>query len=224
MTKLALITLGSLLALSGCTGILNQHHFTPVAPQAFPDQPPASPAAGSIYQANRYMRLFETRAARRVGDIVTIRLVESTNASKKAGTNFDKNDEVNLANPTLFGYPFKIKGATLETHVNGSRTFDGKGESDQSNSLRGQISAFVVEVYPNGNMAIRGEKMLTLNQGEEFVQISGVVRPDDIGADDTVLSTQVADAQITYAGKGALADANSAGWLVRFFTSPLWPF
>ena len=224
MTKLAVSTLGSLLVLSGCTGILNQHHFTPVAPQAFPEQTRASPVAGSIYQANRDMRLFESRTARRVGDVLTIRLVESTNASKKADTNFGKNDGVTLANPILFGHPFDIKGATLETNVKGSRNFDGKGTSDQSNRLQGQISAFVVEVYPNGNLAIRGEKMLTLNQGEEFVQISGVVRQEDIDADNSVLSTKVADAQITYAGKGALADANSAGWLVRFFTSPLWPF
>ncbi|HAS51981.1 MAG TPA: flagellar basal body L-ring protein, partial [Gammaproteobacteria bacterium] len=85
-------------------------------------------------------------------------------------------------------------------------------------------SAVVVGVYPNGNLAIRGEKMLTLNQGEEMVQISGVIRPEDIKADNSILSSQVADAKITYAGNGSLADANTIGWLGRFFLSPLFPF
>jgi flagellar L-ring protein precursor FlgH len=211
--------------LAGCSGIINQHKFTPVAPQAMGQQPsPSASTPGAIYQAGQDMRLFEDRTARRVGDILTIRLVERTNASKKASTSVDKESEVALANPTLFGKPLALGSHNLETSVSGTRDFKGSGESDQSNSLSGEISAVVTQVYPNGNLVIRGEKMLTLNQGEEFVQISGVVRPEDVGSDNSVLSTQVADAQITYAGKGALADANAVGWLGRFFLSPLWPF
>ena len=226
MKTLAVIALAALLI--GCEGFPNQHRFTPVAPQLLasqlgPEQPPRV-TTGSIYQQGRDMRLFEDRTARRVGDIITIRLVERTDASKKASTSMDKKSETMLANPTLFGRPFSAGGVNLETDMTGDRTFDGAAESDQSNSLKGQISALVVDVYPNGNLLIRGEKMLTLNQGEEFVQISGVVRPDDIASDNSVLSTQVADAQITYAGKGALADANAVGWLARFFISALWPF
>lgn len=225
MKTLAALICGGLLLLSGCTGIVNQHRFTPVAPHAFPEEPPApSMATGAIYQVHRDMRLFEDRTARRVGDTLTIRLVERTIASKRASTNVAKNSEINLANPVLFGNPVSVGSTTLEAEVEGSRTHSGEGASDQSNSLTGQVTAVVVGIYPNGNLIIRGEKMLTLNQGEEFVQISGVVRPDDIRADNTVLSTQVADAQITYAGKGALADANAPGWLGRFFLSPLWPF
>ena len=120
--------------------------------------------------------------------------------------------------------PFSAGSVTLENTANGDRKLGGEGSSDQSNSLTGDISAVVIGVYPNGNLAIRGEKMLTLNQGEEVVQISGVIRPEDIAGDNSVPSSRVADAKITYAGNGVLADANTVGWLGRFFLSPLWPF
>jgi flagellar L-ring protein precursor FlgH len=100
--------------------------------------------------------------------------------------------------------------------------FEGSADADQSNSLSGTISVTVTQVMPNGLMEVRGEKWLTLNQGEEFVQISGIIRPVDIGPDNSVPSFKVADARITYAGKGALADANSPGFLARFFMK-LWP-
>jgi flagellar L-ring protein precursor FlgH len=218
-----LISIVFMALFTGCEGLPNQHQFTPVAPQLLaskmgPEQP-SREVAGSIYQEGRHMRLFEDRTARRVGDILTIRLVERTDASKKASTNVDKKSETDIPSFALLG-----NSVELETNLKGDRQFDGAGKSDQSNSLKGQVSAIVVDIYPNGNLMIRGEKMLTLNQGQEFVQISGMVRPDDIAADNSILSTQVADAQITYAGKGAMADANAAGWLSRFFLSPYWPF
>jgi flagellar L-ring protein precursor FlgH len=191
-----------------------------------PEDPeiPARRQAGAIYQASNDLRVFEDRTARRVGDLVVIRLVETTAASKSANTGVDKSSEVSLANPILFGAPFSAGGVNLETSISGERQQSGGGSSDQRNRLTGNISAVVVGVYPNGNLAIRGEKMFALNQGEEFVQISGVVRPQDIEANNTVLSSRVADARITYAGGGVLADANTVGWLGRFFLSPLWPY
>jgi flagellar L-ring protein precursor FlgH len=209
------------LLLAGCA----QHEFTPVMSQvAFKQPSPTRVVTGSIYQDGRDLRLFEDRTARRVGDIVTIRLAERTDASKKASTSMNKNDEFNLANPTLFGLPFSAGANNLEMSGKGDRKFDGSGASDQSNSLKGQITAVVVDVYPNNYLAIKGEKMLTLNQGEELVQIAGVVRPEDIAADNSVLSTQIADAKITYTGQGAIADANTIGWLMRFFISALMPY
>lgn len=213
-------------ALSACTTLPNQHTFTPVMPRVgFEDKPlPPEAVTGSLFRDGRELRLFEDRTARRVGDILTIRLLERTNASKRASSSADKSSEIGLANPTLFGSPVSLNGNDLSASVAGERTFEGGGAADQSNSLTGQISAVVVEVLPSGALVIRGEKMLTLNQGREFVQISGVVRPEDIRADNSVLSSQVADAQITYAGTGTLADASAVGWLGRFFLSPLWPF
>ncbi|MCB1765786.1 MAG: flagellar basal body L-ring protein FlgH [Candidatus Competibacteraceae bacterium] len=225
-------TLVSLCLLSGCSGLAPQYDFKPVTPHVMDVNDPARPgppATGAIYQANRDMRLFEDRTAKRVGDTVVIRLVESTAATKSATTGVSKSTDVQLENPIFFGASFgnpdlAAANNNFATTIAGERAMGGEGASDQSNSLTGNISAVVTGVYPNGNLAIRGEKMLTLNQGEEVVQISGVIRPDDIRTDNSVLSSQVADAKITYAGNGVLADANTVGWLGRFFLSPIFPF
>lgn len=215
------------LLLSGCSGLAPQYEFKPVTTKVMQLADPVDPASvqpGAIYQAGTDMRLFEDRTARRIGDAVVIRLVEKTDASKSATTSATKKSEIDIQNPTLFGVPFSAGSLNLANSANGERKLGGEGSSDQSNSLTGNVSAVVVGVYPNGNLAIRGEKMLTLNQGEEVVQVSGVIRPEDIAGDNSIPSSRVADAKITYAGNGALADANTIGWFGRFFLSPLWPF
>lgn len=215
------------LLLSGCSGLAPQYEFKPVTPKVMQLADPVDPASrqpGAIYQAGTDMRLFEDRTARRIGDAVVIRLVEKTDASKSATTSATKKSEIDIQNPTLFGVPFSAGSLNLANSANGERKLGGEGSSDQSNSLTGNVSAVVVGVYPNGNLAIRGEKMLTLNQGEEVVQVSGVIRPEGIAGDNSIPSSRVADAKITYAGNGALADANTIGWFGRFFLSPLWPF
>lgn len=203
-----------------------------------PPRPPAEvlPQAsdGAIYRAGGDMRLFEDMKARRVGDILTIVLSERTNASKRATTGTKKSNDISVDNPTLLGAPvtFGLPGAlplggralTLETGVQSEQSFSGEGDSTQSNTLQGNISVTVLEVLPNGNLVVRGEKWLTINQGDEYVRISGVVRPQDIGANNTVSSTLVADAKIAYAGKGTVADAAAMGWGSRFFNSKWWPF
>ncbi|MFZ4791622.1 MAG: flagellar basal body L-ring protein FlgH [Candidatus Competibacteraceae bacterium] len=226
MNRIAAFAL--IVLLSGCSGLAPQYDFKPVTPKVMQLTDPVDPrprSSGAIYQAGNDMRLFEDRTARRVGDTVVIRLVESTAASKSATTAATKNSDIDLPNPILFGAPFSVGLSNLEiAALKENRKLSGEGKSDQSNSLTGDVSAVVVGLYPNGNMAIRGEKMLTLNQGEEVVQISGVIRPEDIGPNNIITSNRVADAKITYAGNGILADANTAGWLSRFFLSPLWPF
>lgn len=194
--------------------------------------PPAT--EGAIFQAGREISLFEDTKARRVGDMITIILVEKTQASKKASTNSSKDQATDLENPTLLGAPLSFgtpgrlplngRSLNLGTNLNGSRTFKGEGDSSQSNQLQGEITVTVAEVLPNRNLVVRGEKSLTINQGDETVRFAGIVRPADIGPDNTVLSTLVADAKISYTGKGSLADANSMGWLARFFNSDWWPF
>lgn len=195
---------------------------------------PPQPTNGSIYQSGYEISLYEDLKARRVGDIITIVLLEKTNASKQASTNTAKENSLAMANPTLFGKkpsfsvprPFQpsINGLTLDTSVDSKNSFKGEGDSSQSNSLTGNITVSVAEVLPNGNLFVRGQKRLTINQGEELVQFSGYVRAADIRPDNTVLSTKVADAKIAYIGEGTLADANSQGWLGRFFNSKWWPF
>jgi flagellar L-ring protein FlgH len=199
-----------------------------------PELPPPVPAAayaahpeseGSIYGAGLRLALFEDRKARAVGDTLTVVLVEQTRASKSASTSTSKDDSVEITGPTLFGRPVTHQGVPiLDTRLGASREFSGAGDSAQSNALSGSVTVRVVQVRANGNLVIAGEKQLTLNQGDEHIRISGEVHPADIAADNTVLSSRVADARIEYAGTGALADANAQGWLSRFFSSWLWPF
>jgi flagellar L-ring protein precursor FlgH len=188
---------------------------------------------GGIYQPGGVeqaapLSLFEDQRARRVGDVLTIRLVERTNASKKASTSTKKDSTVDIASPTLFGATprahYKCKDYTLQTGIEASREFGGSGDSSQSNSLSGSITVTVAEVLANGNLVVRGEKILSLNQGHEFVRVAGIVRPVDIAPDNSVLSTQVADAQISYGGEGVLEESNTKGWLARFFDSGWFPF
>lgn len=107
--------------------------------------------------------------------------------------------------------------------MDASRDFNGSATSQQQNSLRGEITVSVHSVQPNGILEIRGEKWLTLNQGDEYIRLSGLVRADDIQNDNSVSSQRIADARISYAGRGALSDANAAGWLTRLFNHPLFP-
>ena len=169
--------------------------------------------------------------ARRVGDIITVVLVEQTTASKKADTNASKTQDTQLDNPTILGAPlsFNMPGGSkrdlnLGTTLSGSRSFAGAGDSSQSNKLQGNVTVTVAEVLSNGNLVVRGEKRLTINQGDEYIRFSGIVRPSDVGSDNTVLSTSVADAKISYTGKGMIDDSNSSGWLASIFNSKWWPF
>lgn len=196
--------------------------FAPVRPS---DLRPPQQNTGAIYQSNFDMRLFEDHTAKRVGDILTIRLEERTQAQKGADLKSAKDTSVTVSAPTLWGVnPATFLGQDLETKLQTAHQYQGKGTSNQSNSLTGDISVTVVEVMPNGNLRIRGEKRVTLNQGDEFVRLSGIVRPVDIDASNTVSSSKVADPTIMYTGTGALADSSKMGWLARFFNSPWFPF
>jgi flagellar L-ring protein precursor FlgH len=200
--------------------------YAPVKPRAInhSDIPVTKSASGSIYQAATSVSIYEDYKAARVGDILTIVLQESTNASKSAATSTSKEDDIDIAAPALMGATATFRGNELSASSSAAREFDGEGSSTQSNSLTGRISVTVVEVMHNGNMKVRGEKLLHLNQGDEYIRISGIVRQVDVQANNTVPSNLVANAKITYGGNGALAEANSQGWLSRFFSSVLWPF
>lgn len=204
--------------MAGCASA-PQHGDQSWAP-ALPRVPDASPPAdGAIWHDGQDMQIFSDPKARRVGDIITIVLAETMQASKKQSTTTAKKDSESMAAPTILGHT-----SPLATTLSGDRSFSGQGSSSQSNQLTGEITVTVAQRLTNGNLVIRGEKWLTINQGRELVRISGIVRPQDIGPDNTVLSTRVADANITYTGSGELADANAQGWLGRFFNSKWWPF
>ena len=193
---------------------------------------PPIPKDGSIYHDADSVALFEDIRAKRVGDILTVVLAEKTDAKKEATTSTDKENGMDLGNPTLLGSPLSFNGPgplskrnlTLGASVDTTQTFTGQGDSAQSNSLTGNVTVTVVRVLPNGNLVVRGQKVIRINQGDEYLRVAGTVRPVDISSDNTVLSTQLADARISYSGTGFVADSNHMGWLARFFNSSWWPF
>ncbi|WP_432768781.1 MAG: flagellar basal body L-ring protein FlgH [Sphingopyxis sp.] len=189
-----------------------------IAPDAFAATmsapPPPPPANGSIFQGG-YVALTSGGRAGRVGDIVTIQLVERTAATKSNAAGTQRGGSIGLTPPATG--PLSLFNPS-DIGMGGDQAFKGKGDASQSNALSGEVSVTVAAVYPNGTMLVRGEKLLTLNRGDERVQISGIVRAIDIGPDNRVLSTRVADANIRYVGKGEIARASRQGWLQRFFS------
>ena len=231
MIRLTVIVpvLGALF-LAGCVAPAakpNDPYYAPVMPRT---PMPAAATNGSIYQPGFEQNLYSDRKAFRVGDIITITLQERTQASKNASSDISKDSSANLGLTSLFGgavsgtNPLTKNSMDLSAQFSGTRDSKGDSQAAQGNSLTGSLTVTIAEVLPNGVLAVRGEKWLTLNTGNELMRISGLVRADDIATDNTVVSTRVADARITYSGTGAFADASQPGWLSQFFTSPLWPF
>jgi flagellar L-ring protein FlgH len=210
------------LCLSACVSAPRVDDFT----SAWPEEPEYSgDTNGAIFQDGHDIALFENAVARRVGDTVTIRLMERTFASKSASTTTSKSTEVDLPGPTIAGLPVTVNGTeVLEMAVDNQTDFEGSGDSSQSNRLEGDITVTVAKRLANGNLLVRGQKWIALNQGKEFVRIQGIIRPIDIAPDNSLPSTKVADALISYGGQGAIADANAKGWIARFFDKPWAPF
>lgn len=231
MNRLMIVSLlGIATALGGCVNPPpkpNDPYYAPVLPRT---PLPAAQNNGAIYQAGFEQNLYDDRKAFRVGDIITITLNEKTQASKKANSDIQKDSKTKMGLTSLFGSgmttnnPIGGGDLSLSAEYGGSRDAKGDSQAGQSNSLTGSITVTVAEVLPNGILSVRCEKWMTLNTGNELVRIAGLVRADDIATDNTVSSTRVADARITYSGTGAFADASQPGWLDRFFLSPLWPF
>jgi flagellar L-ring protein precursor FlgH len=214
-----------LCCLSSACGLLPRKPPTPDPVVARVLPPPIPRTDGAIYQQGQQIELFADLKARRVGDVLTIRLTETTSASKSAVTKTAKTTTVNNTGPTILGRTITTGGVPIfTTSLAGADAFDGEGSSTQANSLAGSLSVTVLEVRSNGNLVVQGDKTLKLNQGDEFVHVSGVVRPADIATDNTVTSDKVADAHISYSGKGVLNSSNSVGWLARFFNSVFAPY
>jgi flagellar L-ring protein precursor FlgH len=138
--------------------------------------------------------------------------------------------------PTIFGTTAKWRLHTqlpipltttanlgLDTSFDGKTELTGIGDSNQNNELKGTITVMVTKIFANGNLYVRGEKWISLNEGDEYVRVKGIIRPQDVNPDNTIESNRIADARITYSGKGAFADASKPGWLTRILTSPWWP-
>lgn len=222
MKAIVLISL-SVAMLVGCDTLPKRDpDFAPVQPSAL--RPPIQ-NNGAIFQSGYDIPLFEDIKTRRVGDIVTVRLVERTNARKNADLATSKDTSISVQAPYLMGMsPATVLGQDVKTEIETAQSFAGAGDAQQSNQLTGDISVTVVEVLPNKNLRVRGEKRVTLNDGSEYVRLSGIIRPIDIDVANVILSSKVADATIMYTGDGAVADSNKMGWIARFFNSPFFPF
>lgn len=214
----------SMALLSGCTINMAQPNDPAYAPVLVAPQAAVPPSSGSLYRPGQGLNLFADNKAHRVGDIITIILSERTVSQKTSNVSVAKNSDLSLnAGPVLGTIP-TFKNLSLDTEISQDRDFEGESDADQSNKLEGNITVTVAEVLGNGNLLVRGEKWMTLNRGDEYIRISGMVRPDDVSPQNTVLSSRLADARISYSGTGELANSNQMGWLTQFFNSPVWPF
>ena len=212
-----------LLAACGATFRGDVQPLSPLSMMQVPVQAVAIPTAGAIYREGPGLRLYSDRKAREVGDIVTITLSERTQASTRANTAITK-ESTNTTSGSVFGLPVTLSGQdVLDNSLTSSRDFAGDGNSTQSNQITGTLTAQVVQKLPNGNLVVQGSKELTLNQGNELIQVQGIIRTADIGPDNTVPSNRVADARIVYGGRGPVARSNAMGWLDRFFNGAWFP-
>ncbi len=227
MKKLCSLSLVSVLVLlQGCATepvdmvLRPSPEFQPVYPLAA-DRPKI--ATGGIYSNRQSDAWFGRGRNYQVGDIITVLLNESTQAARTQNTDVSREAKNNLPSgmSTKVGKmsPF-LEGIDLNDNKTSS---SGKGKADQQASLVGSVAVTVVEILANGNLIIRGEKKLGLTEGTEVIQVSGVIRPEDIGPNSTVQSRRLANAQIAYRGSGDLANATKAGWGTSFMHK-YWPF
>jgi len=212
--------------LTGCSStgekpIADDPYYAPVYPEA----PPTKIAAtGSMYQDSQASSLYSDIKALKVGDIITVMLMESTQAKKSAANEIKKGTDLTLDPIYAGGKNISIGGQPIDLRYKDSMNTKRESDADQSNSLSGSISANVMQVLNNGNLVIRGEKWISINNGDEFVRITGIVRSQDIRPDNTIDSPRVANARIQYSGTGTFADVQKVGWLSSFFMGSWWPF
>lgn len=199
--------------LTGCAAIVSPPVvYPPVMPI---DIPPPPKQLGTIYQPGYEVLLYEDQIAGRVGDVLTVRLEESTQGEYRAKTKTDKKTLNDYPLPILFGKP--VPGMVIKTRT--EQSLDGIGNSDQSNKLRGTITVTVTGVLSNHNLVIQGESWVTINQGQEYIQLTGVVRRQDIQPNNTISSQRIAGAQIKYGARGQAGYATRGGIFTQFLNT-----
>ncbi len=215
----------TLLTLQGCISTAVDKK-TPNYEPAMPEEKTVKHISnGSIYQTGMPVGLFSDHSARNVGDILYIDLVETATSSANSSTKTKKESKADIKPPTIADDKVLDKDKeVLNNKYDGGRDFAGSGDSSQTHNFTGNIAVTVAEVLPNGNLVVRGQKLIVLNQGQEFIRFSGIVRADDIRPNNSVPSNRVANAFIAYGDSGVLASANTMGPLNKFFQSPVFPY
>lgn len=218
MTLARIVPALALALLSGCAALNTTpptavHQPMTARPEA---RPPAAPATGAIFQTSQVRPLFEDRRARLVGDTLTINLVERNAAQKASNASATRGSSMSGGINVAAKVPLSgLSGMSIDAGVDSD--FTGKGAAAANNAFNGTIAVTVIEVYPNGNLLVSGEKQLAINQGNEYIRFSGVINPNTVTTANTVQSTQVADARIEYKGSGYIDESQTMGWLQRFF-------
>lgn len=229
MNKLLLIVFCLLLVgLSACA-------TTPNLPQ---------PSAKYVYQTEKIVQrtvnslwqdtagLYEDSKARRLNDLITIKVSENISGSGKADSSTSKTSKLDAGIDEVFGIPLNMntlnffgRGATITPNVKGSydSSYKGSGETNREGKLIGTITAKVVEVMPNGNLTLESRKEITINNEKQILILKGMIRPEDIEVDNTISSSKMADAEVYFVGDGIIQDKQSPGWLVRIMDK-VWPF
>lgn len=180
-----------------------------------------SAETGSLFSLTNSNSLYDDSKPRRVGDIITVTLDENTKAAKSADADLAKNNDASMDPLEMGGQEMKIGDYNLSYNLKNGNKFSGSAAANQSNSISGTITVQVIDVLANGNLIIRGEKWLTLNTGDEYVRLSGTIRPQDITYENTVASNRIANARIQYSGTGTNQDMQEPGTLARFFNVAL---
>ncbi len=189
-----------------------------------------APAPGAIFQADGAYNLYRDRRAHRVGDILLVKIVENSSGAKKASTKTERTSTIEGGVTSLFGIEkwlsdrnsrFTPSSTSLKADL--TNDFEGTGETKRNSTVTATLSARVVEVTPDHNMIIRGFRQVKVNDETQHLILTGIVRPEDVGADNSILSTQVADARIEYGGTGVISDKQQPGWLARAL-DVVWPF
>jgi flagellar L-ring protein precursor FlgH len=212
-----IVVLSVMLMLTGCSHALDEMglHDETLYPPTMPiDNPPPPKSNGAIYQSGHEISLYEDHIANRVGDILTVRLEETTQGEKKAKTKTSKVTTNDLQAPVLFGG--NVNPLTFNT--NNDMEFDGEGESNQQNKLKGNISVTITRVLSNGNMVVQGESWITIDQGREYIRLTGIVRREDIEPNNYISSQRIAGARIAYSGGGQVGNVSRGGIMTQLFT------
>jgi len=181
------------------------------------------PTGGSLWGDNTApVSLFQDAKASRVGDTVTVNIVENAQGTKSSETKTAKTSSLKTDTTALFGAPANVTDR-FSADTNFADSYDGSGSIARSGTLTAYITTVVTDVLPNGNLVIAGQRDVTINAEQETITLSGIVRPEDIDHTNTVLSTHVADAVIEYSGRGVINDKQRPGWAMRIL-SWIWPF
>lgn len=233
LTKLILA--GAVAAfLGGCSSVperMEKFTYEPNYPMNIPQK--NLPKNGSLYQSGESLTLFDDSRAHKIGDIITINLAEKFDAKKKDEAKYDKSNQQQFGlngqaaagtNATAFGGNISVPGLGTGIGIGyGSEgSFAGKSDVKQNSSLTGSIAVTVVEVIPNGNLVIRGEKWITIHEGEEVIRFAGIIRPQDIRPDNTIDSEKVADVRLIYKDTGVSGDMNRPSALTQWLHK-YWP-